>query len=98
MMPEVLVALTRRRWWMVPILAAAVTLWAVGGLVMLPHAAGNVNQWDVFLGVFDAPLVVTVIVPIAFFSLTDRSCPVNICGTCGLFCLGPSGHPMAVVG
>ena len=45
MMPKVLGPLTRRRWGVLPILAVAVTLLALDGVLVLPHADGNVNQW-----------------------------------------------------
>lgn len=91
MMPEVLGALTRRRWGGLPILAVAVTLLALDGLLVLPHAGGNVNQWDVFLGVFDDPLVAAVIVPIAFFSLTIDLAPSTFAEQAGYFALGRQG-------
>lgn len=71
MMADVWVALTRRRWWAVPGIAVMTTLLALMSLnsMVLPYRHGGINQWDVFLGVWDAPLMVAVIMPITFFSL-----------------------------
>ena len=71
MMVDVWMALTRRRWWAVPGIAVATTLMALLSLdsMALPHSHAVINQWDVFLGVWDAPLMVAVIMPITFFSL-----------------------------
>lgn len=88
MIGDVLAALTRRRWLSLPIIAVATTLLSLSGLNTLPHAQGNLNEWDVFLGVWDTPLAVAAILPITFFSLTVDLMTPTFADHSGYYSLG----------
>lgn len=107
MMADVWVSLAGRRWWALPAVAVATTLLALLSLraMALPHGSPSMNQWDVFLGVWDAPLMAAVVIPVTFFSLIVDLISPTFAERNGYFTLGRTHtrwqwwmHKVAVLG
>ncbi|MFX4303671.1 hypothetical protein ACOJUR_15620 [Alicyclobacillus tolerans] len=62
--------LNRKNWLTVPVLSIIIALSEVLSMSHLPVSRIDFNEWDILINSFDSPLLVSIIYPILFFSLT----------------------------